>query len=89
MANTLKVVGVDLASAGDIDADGKLESKVVTGEGIYRKVVLDGGVIAGCIMLGDTRGFNEITRAMGRKTDVFGLKDELLAEGFDYSVLNK
>ncbi len=89
MANTLKVVGVDLASAGDIDADGKLESKVVTGEGIYRKVVLDGGVIAGCIMLGDTRGFNEITRAMGRKTDVSGLKDELLAEGFDYSVLNK
>ncbi|HDR16715.1 MAG TPA: NAD(P)/FAD-dependent oxidoreductase [Desulfobacteraceae bacterium] len=87
MANTLKVVGVDLASAGDIDAEGKLESKTEIREGVYRKIVLDGGVIKGCIMLGDTRGFNEITRAMKAGKDVSGFKDRLVAGGFDFSTL--
>jgi nitrite reductase (NADH) large subunit len=87
MANTLKVVGVDLASAGDIDAEGKLESKTEVREGVYRKIVLEGGVIKGCIMLGDTKGFNEITRAMKAGTDVSGFKDKLVAEDFDFSTL--
>ena len=87
MANTLKVVGVDLASAGDIDADGKLESKVSAVEGVYRKVVLEGGVIKGCIMLGNTKGFNDVTKAMGRKTDVSAFKDRIASEDFDYSLL--
>jgi nitrite reductase (NADH) large subunit len=87
MANTLKVVGVDLASAGDIDAEGKLESRTEVREGVYRKVVLDGGVIKGCIMLGDTRGFNDITRAMKAGTDVSKFKDKLVAEDFDFSTL--
>ncbi len=87
MANTLKVVGVDLASAGDIDAEGKLESKTEIREGVYRKIVLEGGVIKGCIMLGDTKGFNEITRAMKAGTDVSGFKDKLVAGDFDFSTL--
>ncbi len=87
MANTLKVVGVDLASAGDIDADGKLESRVETRDGVYRKVVLDGGTIKGCIMLGDTRGFNDITRAMKAGTDVSGFEDRLVSGEFDFSKL--
>jgi nitrite reductase (NADH) large subunit len=87
MANTLKVVGVDLASAGDIDAEGKLESKTEVRDGVYRKIVLDGGVIKGCIMLGDTKGFNDITRAMKAGTDVSGVKDKLIAGDFDFSTL--
>lgn len=83
MANTLKVVGIDLASAGDIDAEGVQESIVHTDATVYRKIVLKDNRITGCIMLGDTRGFRRITRAMAAKKDVAGVKDRILEPGFD------
>ena len=83
MANTLKVVGVDLASAGEIDAEGKFDSKMVTDEKIYKKIVLDNNLIIGCIMLGDKKGFNQITQMMSEKRDIAEIKDQLKVEGFD------
>ena len=85
MANTLKVAGIDLASAGDIDADNKYESRTVSDESTYKKIVIDDNRIIGCIMLGDTKVFNKITRLMTAKTDVSAVKDEILKEGFDFS----
>jgi len=85
MANTLKVVGIDLASAGDIDADNKYESKTVSDENTYKKIVLDDSRIIGCIMLGDTKAFNKITKLMAAKTDVSAVKDNMLEDGFDFS----
>jgi nitrite reductase (NADH) large subunit len=79
MANTLKVVGVDLASAGNIDAENEFESKVATDEDQYKKIVLDNNQIIGCIMLGDTKGFNEITKMMSEKRDVSQIKDQILS----------
>ncbi|MCJ7594049.1 MAG: FAD-dependent oxidoreductase [Desulfobacterales bacterium] len=79
MANTLKVVGVDLASAGDIDAEGKFESRVVTDEKVYKKIVIDKNLIIGCIMLGETKGFNKITKMMAEKQDIAKIKDQILA----------
>ena len=70
MANTLKVVGVDLASAGNIDAENEFEFRTVTDEKVYKKVVIENDQIIGCIMLGDTKGFNKITKAMSEKQDV-------------------
>jgi nitrite reductase (NADH) large subunit len=87
MANTLKVVGVDLASAGDIDADQKFESNVVTGEKAYKKIVLDNDRVIGCIMLGDTTGFNHVTKLISEKRDVSQVKDQLLSDGFDFKSL--
>jgi nitrite reductase (NADH) large subunit len=87
MANTLKVAGVDLASAGDIDADQKFESKVVKGDKTYRKIVLDNNRIIGCIMLGHTKGFNQVTKLMSEKRDVSQVKDQMLSEGFDFNSL--
>ncbi|MGD9076348.1 MAG: FAD-dependent oxidoreductase [Desulfobacteraceae bacterium] len=84
MANTLKVVGVDLASAGNIDAENEFESKVATDEDQYKKIVLENNQIIGCIMLGDTKGFNEITKMMSEKRDVSQIKDQILSEGFDF-----
>ncbi len=78
IANTLKVAGVDLASAGDIDADNKLKSKVISREGVYRKVVIAENRIAGCIMLGDTKGFTKVTKMMSEGRDVNGIEDRLL-----------
>ncbi len=80
MSTTLKVVGIDLASAGDIDAEDKFESRVVTAEGVYKKIVIDNNQIIGCIMLGDTKGFNKITKMMSEKQDVSQIKDQILSE---------
>ncbi|MBN2123504.1 MAG: NAD(P)/FAD-dependent oxidoreductase [Deltaproteobacteria bacterium] len=80
MANTLKVVGIDLASAGNIDAENRMESRVVSDEKVYRKIVLEGDRIVGCIMLGDTKMFPRITRVMSEKRDVSALKDRILTD---------
>jgi len=82
MANTLKVAGVDLASAGNIDADNELEARVHTDEGIYKKIVLDQGRVVGCIMLGDTKGFNKITQAIAEKLEISRIKDQPFMEAF-------
>ena len=79
MANTLKVIGIDLASAGNIDAENKLESKVLTDQKVYKKIVLENDQIAGCIMLGDTKGFTKITKMMSQKQNVSQMKDTLLS----------
>ena len=78
MANTLKVVGIDLASAGDIDAENKFESQVVQDEKVYKKIVIDDNRIIGCIMLGDTKGFQKVTGMMSDKQDISGIKEEIL-----------
>ena len=75
MANTLKVAGVDLASAGNIDAENEFEARVKTEGGIYRKIVIKDNHIVGCIMLGETKGFNQITKMMAEKTDVSQIED--------------
>ncbi len=77
MANTLKVAGVDLASAGNIDAENEFEARIKTEGGIYRKIVIKDNHIVGCIMLGDTKGFNRITKMMAEKTDVSQIEDFL------------
>jgi len=83
MANRLKVVGVDLASAGDIDAENEKESRVVSDDKVYKKIVMENNQIVGCIMLGDTKAFNKITKDMSEKKDISQVKDQLLSEGFD------
>ncbi len=80
MANNLKVVGIELASAGEIDAEGKHESRTLQTGKIYKKVVFEGNRIIGCIMLGDIKGFNRITKAMKGKEDISGMMDSILPE---------
>ena len=82
MANTLKVVGVDLASAGNIDADNEFKSLVFTDEKIYKKIVIEDDRITGCIMLGDTKGFNKMTKAISERVDVSKIKDQITSAGF-------
>ncbi len=84
MANSLKVVGIDLASAGEVDAENRYESRVESKGDIYKKIVIDNDRIIGCIMLGDTKGFNKITRAMSEKLDVSRIKDRILTGGFNF-----
>ena len=78
MSNVLKVAGVDLASAGDIDAENRLTSKVISSQTVYKKIVIKDKQIIGCIMLGDTKGFTKITKAMAEKQDADKVLEQVL-----------
>ncbi|MEA2060191.1 MAG: FAD-dependent oxidoreductase [Thermodesulfobacteriota bacterium] len=64
-SNRLKVAGIDLASAGEIDPDGVLDSEIEKTDQIYKKIVKKQGKPVGCIMLGSTDGFSALVREMG------------------------
>ncbi len=63
-AARLKVAGIDLAAAGEIDADHKYQAVVEESATVYRKFVTDQGRLIGFIMLGDTRDFNTMSKAL-------------------------
>lgn len=71
-SNILKVAGIDLLSAGDIDADKKLRSVVEVDQekGIYRKLVLEGDTLVGCILCGSLEGKKELLTAIQEKQPV-------------------
>ncbi len=88
-SNALKVVGVDLLAAGELDAEGKMESVVVKDEArkIYRKLVLKDHCLVGAMLLGDTRGKEEIQRAIQSQKDISPWEKELSSGQFDFSRL--
>ena len=88
-SNALKVLGVDLVSSGEIDAEGTMECRVAADpEGAtYRKLVFDGDDLIGCILLGDVRGRWELLRAIESKKDVGQFKEALLSEDFDFAAI--
>lgn len=62
-SNRLKVAGIALASAGEIDVDNRFKSDIVSQGNDYRKIVKDeAGRMIGCIMIGDTGDFNKIVK---------------------------
>lgn len=69
MSNVLKVAGIDLASAGNIDADGEFDSKVASTDTVYKKLIIRDNKVIGCIMLGDIKDFHAVTRAMQEGQD--------------------
>lgn len=86
VSNTLKVVGVDLTSIGEIDADGKLECLVRSDREkcVYCKVAFKEDKIVGCILLGNVRGKTEILNAIDQNINIRDLKASILKEGFDF-----
>ena len=88
-SNVLKVAGIDLMAAGDIDADGKLTAIVHQNEAhkTYRKLVIQDNLLVGAILLGDIRGSAEIQAAIKNKTDVSRLQGELAQADFDFKRL--
>ena len=79
LSTILKVVGIDLASSGEIDEENKYESKIVRSEETYKKVVIDNGKVIGCIMLGDRKNFNRINKAISTGEDILPELDSLLS----------
>ncbi|MBI9090527.1 MAG: NAD(P)/FAD-dependent oxidoreductase [Desulfobacterium sp.] len=64
-SNRLKVAGIAVASAGEIDADNKFLSDTSIQGDVYRKVVTnEAGETIGCIMIGDLSDFNTIVKTI-------------------------
>lgn len=89
VSNTLKVVGIDLTSTGEIDAEGKLECVVRSDREKcnYCKVTFKEDKVVGCILLGETKGRAELLSAIEKEADIKEIKDSILKEGFDFNEL--
>ncbi|OGP51352.1 MAG: pyridine nucleotide-disulfide oxidoreductase [Deltaproteobacteria bacterium RBG_13_43_22] len=87
-SNLLKVAGIDLLAAGDIDPDGKLEAIVDQNPeaGTYRKLVIKENLIVGCLLFGTLEGRKNILKAMEEKRNIASVKERLAR--FDLEVLN-
>jgi nitrite reductase (NADH) large subunit len=89
VSNTLKVVGIDLTAAGEIDPEGKLECIVKSDREkcTYCKVAFKEDQIVGCVLLGNVKGAAEIMSAIEKKVKIKDAKDSILEEGFDFKQL--
>jgi nitrite reductase (NADH) large subunit len=86
-SNTLKIVGIDLASMGLVNPEGSgfEEIKEIQREaGVYRKIVLQQGIVVGAIILGETKSVAPLKRLIDQKTDVTKYKDSILEKDFDF-----
>jgi nitrite reductase (NADH) large subunit len=87
MSNSLKVAGVDLTSAGEVDAEDRLLSAVYQGQAAYRKIVMEEGAIKGCLFLGLTEGVKQCLTAMESGLQAGHLVSEMREKDFDFSKL--
>jgi len=79
LSNVLKVAGVSLFSAGNIDPDGNFRSIVSSSKEdfIYKKLVMDRDTVIGAILYGDLKDMVKILKAIGEGSDVSTL-DEVI-----------
>ena len=84
ISNTLKVAGIDVFSAGDIDADRKKESIFTANKEnfVYKKVVFEDNRIVGAILLGDIKERRKIMKAIENRIDISLIKQEIGAWDF-------
>jgi nitrite reductase (NADH) large subunit len=81
LATTLKVMGVDLVSMGEVHAGGadcEVVSHLDPARGIYKKFVLRDGRLAGAILLGETDPSGRLARAFKEGTTLSESALELL-----------
>ncbi len=79
LSNLLKVAGIDLLAAGDIDPDGKLEAFIDQNQetGTYRKMVIRDNTIVGCLLFGTLEDRKKILKAMEEKRNISAVKERL------------
>jgi nitrite reductase (NADH) large subunit len=87
-SNQLKVAGIDLLAAGDIDPDNKLEAFIEQNQeaGTYRKLILKENRLVGCLLFGTLEGRKKILKALGDQKDISAIKDQLAR--FELEVLD-
>ncbi len=87
MSNVLKVAGIELASAGDIDTEGKHDSLIQKDEDAYtyKKIVIKDQVVSGVILYGDISGYRKILKAITEKKKIQDMKEILKNINFSVS----
>jgi NAD(P)H-nitrite reductase large subunit len=89
ISNTLKVVGVDLFAAGDIDPAGARKSIIARDPDrhVYKKLVLEDGRIVGAILYGDVKDQKRVLRAIEARQDLSAVLDRVSC--WDLSMLDE
>jgi nitrite reductase (NADH) large subunit len=79
-ATRLKVSGVDLYSAGDVDGGEGCEELVLRdrASGIYKRLVLDGNRVAGAVLYGDVQDGAWYFDLIRDRTDISSIRNQLL-----------
>jgi nitrite reductase (NADH) large subunit len=79
-STSLKVTGVELFSAGDIQPDAASEEIVFVDAqtGLYRKLLVKDGRLAGVVLLGDARDGNWYAELIRDKVDLRSLRGDLV-----------
>lgn len=76
----LKVTGVDLYSAGDFIGGARSEALVMKDvkRGIYKRIVIEGTQVKGCVLYGDTKDGPWYFELMTTGRDIGNIRDRLL-----------
>lgn len=79
ISNTLKVAGIDICAAGDIDAEGLKDSILFKDADnfIYKKMVFQNDTIVGTILYGDIRDRQKILKAIETRKDISLMRKDL------------
>ena len=79
ISNTLKVAGIDICAAGDIDAEGQKDSILFKDAEnyIYKKMVLQNNTLVGTILYGDIRDRQKIIKAIETRKDISTIRKDL------------
>jgi len=86
--NTLKIVGVDLTSVGQIaGGEGYTELRRADGPGRYFKLVLKDGRLQGAILLGHKARVSLVSQAVARQADLSAHGEAALEDGFDWKAV--
>lgn len=87
---TLKVVGLAVTSVGAVEPESDRDEILFRErpeEGIYKKILIRDGTVAGAVWMGTRKGAAEIAKLAARKASVKKWKNELLDDEFDFSVV--
>ena len=90
-SNTLKVMGLDLASIGTVRSEHETaektfeEIRAMSADGdVYRKFVLKDGKMIGAILLGTKKDVNKVSKIIREGSPVDSFRDRLSDPGFSF-----
>jgi nitrite reductase (NADH) large subunit len=87
MSSSLKTCGIDVLSMGNVNPTQEQHVQVVQAQGqqIYRKVVLEDGIIVGVILYGTTNGTRQLQQAVKSHADLAAFQDRLADIDWDFA----
>ena len=89
-STTLKIVGIDLTSIGNVNPEGEGFKELIREDGsngVYKKLVIKDGKIVGAILLGDTKEVRTVAKLIKNSTDVSKFEDKLVDSKFDLKLI--